>query len=156
MTSPVSVDPPAPLPLPSPPPPTFLASRWTASHPSGQSLPLWEHDFITEMNCLIVKTQLPPFAGEGGALLDTGAWCGDPASGVNSPTVWKASHVTHQWTVPPPLSRGPSHSHTRQQCVEHLCAGFTICKQCTHSDQSCTSLRFQDFFWIWVYFLNLS
>ena len=96
---------------PSTPTPTSRASRWTTSHPSihpasfSLSLCLWEHDFITEMNCLIVKTQLPPFAGEGWASLDIGASCGDPASGVSSPTVWKASHVTHHWmTAPHPSS----------------------------------------------------
>ena len=58
--------------VPSPsgatPTPTFRVSCWTISHPTGQPFFLWEHDFITEMNCLIVKTQLPPLAGEGGAL----------------------------------------------------------------------------------------
>lgn len=90
-----------PSPLTFTPTPTVRASRWTASHPSGLPFSLWEHDFITEMNCLIVKTQLPPFAGEGGASLDIGASCGDPASRVSSPTVWKASHVMHHWMTAP-------------------------------------------------------
>lgn len=39
--------------------------------PAGRLFPCWELHFITEKNCLIVKTQLPPssffhFTGEGG------------------------------------------------------------------------------------------
>lgn len=93
-----------------------LLSLFTHPHLQSQSLDrqptnwptflsLWEHDFITEMNCLIVRTQLPPLAEEGGAILDTGASCGDLASGVISLTVWKASHVTHHWMAAPPPSQ---------------------------------------------------
>lgn len=84
------------------PTPTFRVSRWTAGQPIGQPFSLWEHNFITEMNCLIVRTQLPPLAEVGGAMLDTGASCGDLASGVISLTVWKASHVTHHWMTAAP------------------------------------------------------
>lgn len=34
-------------------------------------------------------------------LLDMGASCSDPASGVTSPTVWEASHVTHHCIATP-------------------------------------------------------
>lgn len=121
-----------------PPTPTFRANRLTAIHPSihpsGQLFSLWEHDFITEMNCLIVKTQLPPFTGEGGASLDIGASCSDPASGVSSPTVWKASHVTHHWmTAPSSQPRALSQPHRALMCWTSLSI-FTVLNECIFMD----------------------
>lgn len=63
-----------PSPFTVSPTPRFRAGRWTASHPTGQPFSLWKQDFITEKNCLIVRTQLPPLTGEGGAL-QHGHWC---------------------------------------------------------------------------------
>lgn len=125
---------PSPLTFTHPPPPSEPIVWPPSIHPSGQLFSLWEHDFITEMNCLIVKTQLPPFTGEGGASLDIGASCSDPASGVSSPTVWKASHVTHHWmTAPSSQPRALSQPHRALMCWTSLSI-FTVLNECIFMD----------------------
>lgn len=98
------------------PTPTFRVTCWTISHPTGQPFFLWEHDFITEMNCLIVKTQLPPLAGDGGALRGHFTHC-----------LKSISRNASLDDCPLLSADGPLTATPSTNCAEHLC---TSCPKC--------------------------
>lgn len=80
-------EPSTPSPLYLHPHPHLQSNHLTTDPASGQLFCPGEQIFITEMNCLIVSTQLPASYRRGQGFLWTGASCSDLASGVTSPTV---------------------------------------------------------------------
>lgn len=111
------VDPPTP-----PPPPTLSQScdRQPSVHLSHSSLAGCTTSLQRRIVLLWRANCLPPplsFYRRGRvSLLDLGASCSDPASGVTAPTVWEASHVTHQCVAEP---RVLSHTATLSGNVLH-------------------------------------
>lgn len=115
MTSMASMGPPLPPSLPSPlHPHPHLQSQSFDCQPSirpaflSLGTPLHYREELSYCEDPTAHTPSFFFLQERvGFLLDTGASCSDPASGVSSPTVWEASHVTHHWMVtpsPPPTA----------------------------------------------------
>lgn len=118
MTSVACVDPPSPPSSPSSatqPTPTLTANHVTASRPAGSSLAGCATSLRRRIVLLWRANCLPPpfsFYRRGWVpLLDMGASCSDPASGVTSPTVWEASHVTHH-CIATPSAQPRALSHT--------------------------------------------
>lgn len=129
MTSVACADPPSPQPPLPPhlhsatqPTPTLTANHVTASRPCVRpsppllDAPLHYGEELSWGSCLLWRANcLPPpfsFYRRGWVpLLDMGASCSDPASGVTSPTVWEASHVTHH-CIATPSARPRALSHT--------------------------------------------
>lgn len=115
MTSMASMGPLPPPPLPSPPPTPphphpHLQSQSFDCQPSirpaflSLGTPLHYREELSYCEDPTAHTPSFFFLQERvGFSLDTGASCSDPASGVSSPTVWEASHVTHHWLATPPL-----------------------------------------------------
>lgn len=97
------------------PTPTLAANHVTASRPSGSSLAGCTTSLRRRIVLLWRANCLPPpfsFYRRGWVpLLDMGASCSDPASGVTSPTVWEASHVTHH-CIATPSAQPRALSHT--------------------------------------------